>query len=167
MWSRKLTSLLGLALVATLARAEIKVGDVFPALDAATLTPLVGASLPVTQGQVVLVDFWASWCTPCKASFPMIAKLHQDLAARGLVVVAVGIDEKPAAAAAFVKKLAPPFPTVHDRSQKLVQQVVVPTMPTSYLLGRDGRVRFIHQGFHGERTDRELRQQIATLLAEK
>jgi hypothetical protein len=40
-------------------------------------------------------------------------------------------------------------------------------MPTSYLLGRDGRVRFIHQGFHGERTDRELRQQIATLLAEK
>jgi thiol-disulfide isomerase/thioredoxin len=167
MWSRKLKSLLGLALVATLARAEVKVGDVFPALDAAQLAPLAGGALPATPGQVVLVDFWASWCTPCKASFPMIAKLHQELAARGLVVVAVGIDEKPAAAAAFVKKLAPPFPTVHDHRQKLVQQVGVPTMPTSYLIGRDGRVRFIHQGFHGDRTDRELRQHIATLLAEK
>lgn len=158
--------LLAIALSATAARAEVKVGDAFPPLDPARLTVLAGGGLPATSGQVVLVDFWASWCTPCKASFPMLAKLHQDFAARGLVVVAVGIDEKPAAATAFVKKLAPVFPTVHDRTQQLVQQVVVPAMPTSYLLGRDGRVRFLHQGFHGDRTENELRQQITTLLAE-
>ena len=97
----------------------------------------------------------------------MIAKLHQDLSGRGLIIAAVGIDEKPALAAAFVKKLAPPFLTLHDKQQKLVQQVVVPTMPTSYLIGRDGRVRFVHEGFHGEATDRELRRQIESLLAEK
>ncbi|MEI6463555.1 MAG: TlpA disulfide reductase family protein [Verrucomicrobiota bacterium] len=149
------------------ARAEIKVGSPFPALAAAGLEPLSGGSLPDTTGKVVLVDFWASWCAPCKASFPMIAKLHQDLSGRGLIIAAVGIDEKPALAAAFVKKLAPPFLTLHDKQQKLVQQVVVPTMPTSYLIGRDGRVRFVHEGFHGEATDRELRRQIESLLAEK
>jgi hypothetical protein len=63
--------------------------------------------------------------------------------------------------------LAPAFPVVHDRSQRLVKAVAVPTMPTSYLLGRDGRVRFVHRGFHGERSARELRAQIETLLAEK
>lgn len=148
-------------------RAEIKVGSPFPALAAAGLEPLSGGTLPDTAGKVVLVDFWASWCAPCKASFPMIAKLHQDLSGRGLIIAAVGIDEKPALAAAFVKKLAPPFLTLHDKQQKLVQQVVVPTMPTSYLIGRDGRVRFVHEGFHGEATDRELRRQIESLLAEK
>jgi thiol-disulfide isomerase/thioredoxin len=147
--------------------AAIKVGDAFPALAATPgVAGLAGAAIPATAGKIVLVDFWASWCAPCKASFPMMARLHADYAARGLVIVAVGIDEKPAAAEAFIKKLTPPFVAVHDRQQKLVQQVAVPAMPTSYLLGPDGRVRFVHQGFHGEPTERELRRQIEALLAE-
>ncbi len=159
---------LPLALVcAALARAEIKVGDTFPAFAANGVVAISGGALPATTGQVVLVDFWASWCTPCKASFPTLAKIHTDFAPRGLILAAVSVDEKPAAAAAFAKKLAPPFPTLHDREQKLVKQVVVPTMPTSYLVDRTGKVRFIHDGFHGEATDKLLRQQIATLLAEK
>jgi thiol-disulfide isomerase/thioredoxin len=148
------------------ARAQIKAGAVFPDLAAAGLVALTGGDVPDRTGKVVLVDFWASWCAPCKASFPMLAKLHTEFAARGLIVAGIGIDEKPAAAAAFVKKLAPPFPTWHDRDQTLVRQVVVPAMPTSYLIGRDGRVRFVHEGFHGDRTERELRQQIEALLAE-
>jgi thiol-disulfide isomerase/thioredoxin len=153
-------------LFAVLARAGVKVGDAFPALAPAGLVPLGGAEIPATAGKVVLVDFWASWCAPCKASFPMMAQLQKDFAARGLVIAAVGVDEKPAAAVAFAKKMAPPFPALHDRDQKLVSQVVVPTMPTSYLIGRDGRVRFVHEGFHGEATERELRKEIETLLAE-
>jgi thiol-disulfide isomerase/thioredoxin len=156
-----------LVLLTTLTRAETKVGDVFPALASAGLVPLGSLEVPSTAGKVVLVDFWASWCAPCKASFPMMARLHQDFTQRGFVVTAIGIDEKPAAAAAFAKKLAPPFPTLHDREQKLVKQVVVPTMPTSYLIGRDGRVRFVHEGYHGDATDRELRKQIEQLLSEK
>ena len=149
------------------ARADVKVGEPFPALAPAGVVSLAGGDLPATAGQVVLVDFWASWCAPCKASFPAMAKIHADFASRGLVIAAVSIDEKPAAAAGFVKKLAPPFLTLHDRELKLVKQVVVPTMPTSYLLDRTGKVRFMHEGFHGDATDKQVRQEIETLLAEK
>ena len=156
------------ALVAgPLARADIKVGDTFPAFAPAGVVALQGGAAPATGGQVMLVDFWASWCAPCKASLPALAKIHTDFSARGFVIAAVSIDEKPAAAVAFAKKLAPPFATLHDREQKLVQHVVVPTMPTSYLLDRTGKVRFMHEGFHGDATDKQLRQEIEMLLAEK
>lgn len=148
-------------------RGAIQPGDRFPALTGDDLPRLAGEALPEPAGRIVLVDFWASWCGPCKASFPVLDQLHRDYGAKGLVVVGVGVDEKPAAAADFVRRLAPGFTVVHDRAQRLVKAVAVPTMPTSYLLGRDGRVRFVHRGFHGERSARELRAQIETLLAEK
>lgn len=146
-------------------RADVKVGDSFPSLAAAGLINLAGDPVPSVEGKVTLVDFWASWCAPCKASFPAMGKLHNDYASRGLQIVAVSIDEKPEAAVAFWKKMAPPFIALHDRDQKLVQQVSVPNMPTSYLLDREGHVRYIHAGYHGDVT--ALRQEIEALLAAK
>jgi thiol-disulfide isomerase/thioredoxin len=149
------------------ARADVKVGEQFPALALNGVVSLTSGAVPAVTGQVMLVDFWASWCTPCKASFPVMAKIYSDFAPRGFVIAAVSVDEKPALAAAFVKKLAPPFATFHDRELKLVKQVVVPKMPTSYLLDRTGKVRFMHEGFNGDATDKEVRREIETLLAEK
>ncbi|HTZ20697.1 MAG TPA: TlpA disulfide reductase family protein [Opitutaceae bacterium] len=154
--------LFALAALAPL-RAEVKTGEAFPVLASAGLV----GQVPATAGKILLVDFWASWCAPCKASFPVYARLQADYAVRGLVIVAVSVDEDPAAYAAFVKKFAPPFVTVRDATQQLVSAVNVPTMPTSYLVGPDGRVRHVHSGFHGEETEQALRTEIEALLAEK
>jgi len=158
--------LTGLLAAASSVRAAIKEGDVFPPLTAAGVAILAGGELSTTAGKVMLVDSWASWCAPCKASFPAMAKLHSEYSRRGFVVVAVSVDEKLADAMLFVKKLAPPFLTLHDRQQSLVKQVVGPTMPTSYLVGRDGKVRFVQSGYHGAASDQELRKRIEALLAE-
>jgi thiol-disulfide isomerase/thioredoxin len=144
--------------------AQLAPGGVFPALASAGLS---GGPLPDTSGKVVLVDFWASWCAPCKASFPVYSRLQAAYAARGLEVVAVSVDDSPAAYAGFVAKLKPSFLTVHDAEHKLVSVVQVPTMPTSYLVDRAGKVRFRHSGFHGDQTERELRKEIDELLDEK
>jgi thiol-disulfide isomerase/thioredoxin len=85
---------------------------------------LTGSELPDTNGRVVLVDFWASWCAPCKASFPAFSRLHADYAARGLLIIAVSVDEKPAAYSAFIKKMTPPFSVMRDAKQKLVADVL-------------------------------------------
>ena len=147
----------------------VATGDTAPDFTLPPLRTSDGSSaisLTAFRGKVVYVDFWASWCAPCKASFPAMAKLHSEYSRRGFVVVAVSVDEKLADAMLFVKKLAPPFLTLHDRQQSLVKQVVVPTMPTSYLVGRDGKVRFVQSGYHGAASDQALRKRIEALLAE-
>ena len=164
MWSRPnllLLFSLVLASVGTVS-AAISVGDKFPSLT----TLVEKGGVPASDGRVTLVDFWASWCAPCEASFPALARIHSDYAPKGLIIVAVSVDEKPALFAAFVKKRQPPFTTVRDAGQALVRIVQVPVMPTSYLIGRDGRVRFVHRGFHGADSEKELRHHIDAVLAE-
>ena len=145
------------------ARAGLGVGD---SAAAVLSEPLGGAQLPATQGKVVLGDFWASWCAPCKASFPAYSRLSDEFGPKGLVVVAVSVDERPADYEAFVRRLKPAFFVALDRGQRLVQRVQVPTMPTCYLIDRQGRVRFVHQGFHGAETEEAERREIEALLAE-
>ena len=139
------------------APAAVRSGDRFPALP----------EVATAQGTVLLVDFWASWCAPCKASFPTYAALDADYRAKGLTIVAVSVDDKEGAYEAFVQAMHPPFTTVRDKDHLLVSQVEVPVMPSCYLLGRDGRVRYVHTGFHGGTTEKQLRQEIEALLAEK
>ncbi len=105
---------------------------------------------------------------PVQGLFPGLRRRSTDRTRRArLVIIAISVDESAPAYSAFVARLKPPFATVHDSKQKLVAQVQVPTMPTSYLVDRSGKVRFVHPGFHGDETERELRREIETLLAEK
>ena len=156
----------GLACVLALttsALAEVKVGQPFPNLASYGLE----GALPPLEGQVVLVDFWATWCAPCKASFPAYSELQRELAGRGFVLLAVSVDKTSGPYAEFLKRFAPSFPTVRDGSQKLVADVRVPAMPTSYLIDRKGVLRSVHSGFHGADTVHSLREEITKLLEEK
>lgn len=156
-------SRLGLAALlafASCARAALQVADPLPSFGSVPDSP------PPTADRVVLLDFWASWCAPCKASFPAFARLHREFAGKGLVIIAVGVDDQDSAHEAFIRKMHPPFFTMHDRDHEIVSTVGVPVMPTTYLFGRDGRLRLIHKGFHGSQTEDELHAEIATLLKE-
>ena len=115
---------------------------------------------------MALVDFWASCCAPGKDLFAVDAHLNAESKARGVVVLAISVDQNQDAYRSFVKRMNPAFPTVCDKDQQFVREVNIPVMPTCYLIGRDGRVRFVHHGFHGEATEREIRRELDALLAE-
>lgn len=153
--------LLGLVGSAT---AQLKVGDRLPDL---TTFGLEGDLPRGLAGRVILLDFWASWCAPCKASFPELGRLQEELGPRGLVVLGVSVDEKRSAYQSFLKRHPQPFLTVRDAAHRLAAAVKVPRMPTSYLIDRRGVVRHVHEGFHGDVTARELRAQLIALLDEK
>ncbi len=145
------------------AQAGLKTGDALPELAAFSLEGPVPADL---KGKVILLDFWASWCGPCRRSFPAMQALHKDFGSRGFVVVAVSVDEKRADFDKFLRENPVTFPILRDANQKLVAVADVATMPTSFLVDRQGKVRFIHQGYSGEKTRKQYQEQIQALLNE-
>jgi thiol-disulfide isomerase/thioredoxin len=154
---------IGALLPAVRADAPLRVGDLFPWAAAPGLVDPAGAGM---EGRVVIVDFWASWCEPCRASFPFYSQLSRDLSGAGLVILGVSVDQDRGDCEAFVRRQAPAFPVVRDGAQRLVAAVQVPAMPTSYLLDRRGRVRYVHPGFHGGESERAIRAEVQILLSE-
>ena len=156
-----LTLWLTLAASSLLQAEGWKAGDSLPDLKTFGLTGAFPADL---KGKVVLVDFWASWCAPCKASFPVMDELQKKYGTNGFVVVAISVDEKKAAMGKYLSKNPVAFVTLHDSAQKLVAAADVATMPTSFLVDRTGKIRFVHTGFEPDKTKAEYVQQIESLL---
>ena len=100
------------------------------------------------KGKVVYLDFWASWCTPCRQSFPWMSQLQEVYGPRGLVVVAVNVDHDRALAAQFLQRYAPQFKIVYDSEGKIAERYDFKDMPTSILIGRDGKIAYEHAGFY-------------------
>ncbi len=122
--------------------------------------------VPEIAGKVTLVDFWASWCAPCKAAFPEMEKLYQKFKDEGFQIVAVSVDQKANQMQRFLDKQKPSFATPHDAGQRLVKAAEISVMPSSFLIDRDGVIRFAHEGWHGKESVGNLTNQIQELLAE-
>ena len=106
--------------------------------------------VPEMEGKVTLVDFWASWCAPCKAAFPEMEKLYQNYKNEGFQIVAVSVDQKANQMQRFLDKQKPSFATPHDAEQQLVKAAEISVMPSSFLVDRKGVIRFVHEGWHGK-----------------
>lgn len=146
-----LSRLLPIALLCALASPLAAAGrGAQPARTAPPFTLSTGkttVTLDSLRGKVVMVDFWASWCGPCHHSFPWMAAMHKKYADQGLTIVAINLDKTPEAAAGFLASTPAPFTIVYDPAGKTAAAYHVQGMPTTVLVGRDGRIRTTHIGF--------------------
>jgi DsbE subfamily thiol:disulfide oxidoreductase len=117
------------------------------------------------RGKVVLVDFWASWCPPCKTSFPALDALYREYAAKGVEVLAVNLDERRRDADAFLSAHPHRMTVLFDPKGAAPVAFGVKGMPSSYILDRNGNIRFTHMGYSGN-VDESYRRELVQLLAE-
>jgi cytochrome c biogenesis protein CcmG, thiol:disulfide interchange protein DsbE len=107
-------------------------------------------SLAALRGKVVYVDFWASWCGPCRQSFPWMNALQAKYGARGLQIVGVNVDAKRADADRFLAEVPATFAIGFDTQGDTPRRYAIKGMPTSVLIGADGKVLQVHNGFRDE-----------------
>lgn len=120
-------------------------------------------ALDKLRGKVVYVDFWASWCGPCRRSFPWMNDMQQKYGSKGFVVIGVNVDKKRADADRFLGQNPANFTIVFDETGATPSAYAVKGMPSSYLIDGKGNVTYVERGFLDEHKA-ELEQRIAALM---
>jgi peroxiredoxin len=115
------------------------------------------------RGKVVLLDFWASWCVPCREELPLLDILQRTYGSRDFTVLVVNIDNHEEKARIFLEQLSVRLNPLWDSDKKVVSAYDVEKMPTTFILDKEGRIRYIHSGFETEQFH-EYKQQIEYLL---
>ena len=144
------------------ARAGWEVGSTLPDLS----TMHLQRDVPSLTGRVVVIDFWASWCVPCKASFPDLDTLYKEYGPKGVLMLGVSVDDTLDEMQEFLKENPISFATAWDSRQALAEAVGLEGMPTGFIFDRTGALRFVHRGYYEETTVKEYRAQIEQLLGE-
>ena len=149
--------------LAPLAATVIDEGGAAPACELGA----IGEPAPLRpvhfEGDVWLVDFWASWCEPCARAFPFLNELERDLGDRGLRILGVNLDEVESEARDFLTRFQPGFELAYDPDGSCPRAFGVAAMPSTYLIDREGVVRYVFKGFREGEAER-LRAAIETLL---
>jgi peroxiredoxin len=142
------------------------------ALDAGAKAPEIGlkdlsgktVDLASLAGKVVIVDFWATWCAPCREEMPELQKFYKKYNAKGLEIVGISVDKAPDGIKEFVSKLKVTFPIAHDDGHKVADKYSPPRMPSSYIIDRKGVVRYVHGGYRAGDAA-QFEKEIQELLA--
>jgi cytochrome c biogenesis protein CcmG/thiol:disulfide interchange protein DsbE len=152
---------------ASLLGASLLAGCASHAVSQAAISPDNAARIGLDQhrGDVVYLDFWASWCAPCAQSFPWMSEVQERYRADGLVIIAVNLDKDRDKADRFLARYQLNFELVYDPDGRIAKEFDLGGMPTSYLIGRDGAIRQSHVGFRDGDASR-LEDEIKSLLAE-
>lgn len=153
--------LFGLVLVAGWAVAAVADEAAAPR----AVVPAAEFKLADHAGKVVVLDFWASWCKPCRESMPWLSRLQREHGAKGLQVVAVSVDAEEADMRGRLGDLDEGIVVVFDPEGVLAQQYKLEGMPTSFLVDRGGKVRGSHLGFR-EKEAAAREAEITALLGE-
>jgi thiol-disulfide isomerase/thioredoxin len=119
--------------------------------------------LPAYRGRVVVVDFWASWCKPCRQSIPWLNALNRRYAGQGLVIIGVNVDADRAEAERFLREVPVEFDVIYDRDGALAARFGVEAMPSSFVFDRSGQLAHRLLGFREARRD-EHEARLRTLL---
>lgn len=122
-----------------------------------------GSKMAIEKGKVTVVDFWATWCEPCKKSFPKYQELYVKYKASGLEILAVSVDEEKKDIPDFIKTYGAKFPVGWDDGHKIAECFQPGTMPSAYVIDKSGVVKYVHTGYkNGE--EKELEKEIKELL---
>jgi len=164
---RSLLMILGLfgALCAAPVAHAAAAGEAAPAFSLLTAAG-DAVSLEQLRGKVVYVDFWASWCAPCRRTFPWMNEMQRKYGGRGLAIVAVNVDKKRADAERFLAQVPAEFPIVYDAGGATPSAYGVKGMPSAYLVDPAGRIVAVEQGFR-EEAAAELEARVRALLPAK
>jgi len=117
------------------------------------------------RGQVVYIDFWASWCAPCRKSFPWLNSMLEKYADQGLAVIGINVDKDAAFAAEFLAEVPANFPIGYDPKAELAELFELPAMPSAFIVSREGELIDAHYGFKTSKTD-EYEAAIAKALGQ-
>lgn len=117
------------------------------------------------RGEVVLLNFWASWCGPCRQEMPLMNDIYEEYKDLGFTILAVNVDEDSADADRFLSAVPVDFPVLYDNDSKVSEQYQVDAMPTTVLIDRDGNKRFHHRGYKVGYED-EYEKQVKKLIRE-
>ena len=145
---RTVLAALCLALAAPLVAAAGSTPPGSPAPDF-TLATRDGGKLRLAdlEGQVVMINFWATWCGPCRQEMPLLTQLHDKYEPLGFTMLGVNVEPDSAAAVAWLQKVPVTFPILFDTTSDVASRFGVEGMPSSVLLDRQGKVRYVHRGY--------------------
>ena len=125
----------------------------------------VNLRLQEQRGQVVLLNFWATWCGPCRQELPHLNRIYDKYRSAGFVLLGVNIDDDPRLATELASKLGLKFPVLLDGDKKVSRVYDMSAMPATLVIDRDGRVRHIHRGYR-DGVEKTYEEQVRALLKE-
>ena len=128
-----------------------------------TLRTMNGPNLRLAEqrGRVVMVNFWATWCGPCRQEMPQLDRLYQKYKSSGFVLLGVNVDDDTRKAADVASKLGVSFPVLLDTDKAVSKLYDLSTMPSTVIIDRDGKVRYVHRGYltgYEENYDKQIRE---------